>query len=46
MEEQKIVNAMESFKSEAIKNTVNAFNEGFMLGQQYAEQVFKNESEK
>ena len=46
MEEQKIVDAIEAFKSEAIKNTINAFNEGFTLGQQYAEQVFKNESEK
>lgn len=46
MEERKIIDAMESYKSEAIKITIDAFNEGFMLGRQYAEQLFKNESKK
>ncbi len=46
MEDKKIIDAMEIYKSEAVKNAINAFNEGFMLGRQYAEQLFNNESKK
>lgn len=41
MEDEKVLDALESIKSEAIKNAVNAFNEGFALGEQYAKQFYK-----
>ena len=41
MEEDKVRDALEAHKAEAIKNAINAFNEGFQLGRQYAESLFE-----
>ena len=42
MEEKEVLDALEAYKAEAIKNAINAFNEGFLLGRQYAEKQFIN----
>lgn len=42
MEEKEVLDALEAYKAEAVKNAINAFNEGFMLGKQHAEKVFMN----
>ena len=44
MEDKDVLDAMEAFKIEAMKNALNAFNEGFMYGRRYAEQLYKKES--
>ena len=41
MEDKKVRDAMEAHKAEAVKNAVNAFNEGFLLGRQYGESLYK-----
>lgn len=41
--EEEINNIREAFRIEAIKNTVNAFNEGFLLGEKYAKQLFEED---
>lgn len=46
MEEQKVLDVIEKYKSEAIKIAINAFNEGYLLGLHYAEQVLKGNKEK
>lgn len=46
MEDENVLNTIDSIKAEAVKNAIGAFNEGFLLGKQYAEQLFKNESKK
>lgn len=46
MEEQEVLDAIEKYKSEAVKNAINAFNEGYLLGLHYAEQVLKGDKEK
>lgn len=33
--------AQDAFIAEAAKNVARAFNEGFLLGKQYAEKLFK-----
>lgn len=38
--DEEFVDLMEKFRAEAVKNTVNAFNEGYMLGKMHAELVF------
>lgn len=42
MEEKKVLDAMESAKLEAMTVAINAFNEGFMLGEQYAKELYKD----
>lgn len=39
-EEIAIRNAMEHYKDEAVKNALDAFNEGYLLGVKYAKQVY------
>lgn len=43
--EQEINDLLESFKNEAVKNAVNAFNEGYLLGRHHAEQMFSEDSD-
>lgn len=44
--DEEFVSLMEKFQSEAVKNAVNAFNEGYMLGKMHAEMLFgKGENE-
>lgn len=43
--EQEINDLLESFKNEAVKNAVNAFNEGYLLGRHHAEQMFSEGSD-
>lgn len=38
-----IRNAMEQYKEYAVKNAVDAFNEGYLLGVKYAKQVYGEE---
>ena len=46
MEEQTILDALEAIRSEAVRNATNAFNEGYLLGRQYAEQLYNENNEK
>lgn len=41
MEEQQIIDTLEVIRREAVKNAVNAFNEGYLLGMQYGKQFNK-----
>ena len=38
--EEEIARIVETYKDEAIKNAINAFNEGFLLGVRHARTVF------
>ncbi|MBQ3474454.1 hypothetical protein IJH24_03485 [Candidatus Saccharibacteria bacterium] len=46
MEEQNVLDALDAIRSEAVKNAVNAFNEGYLLGAQYAKQLYKENKSK
>lgn len=37
--------SVETFKAEAIKNAINAFNEGYLMGKRHAEEVFGGDDE-
>lgn len=44
MEDEEVQAALQAIRTEAVKNAVNAFNEGFMYGQRYAEELYNSKS--
>lgn len=41
MEERKVVETLEAYKAEVLRTLVDAFNEGYLLGEKHAEKIFK-----
>lgn len=44
MEDEEVQAALQAIRTEAVKNAVNAFNEGFMYGQRYADELYNSKS--
>ena len=45
MENDEVFDALDSYKEEAMKIAINAFNEGFLLGVKHANKALKDLSE-
>lgn len=44
MEDKEIQALLATAKSEAVRNAIDAFNEGFLYGRQYAEKLYNSKS--